>query len=163
MKITETEKDQSAAEYSPEYAERELSAVEITDISTAGEGIGRIGDLEKTMTLEECCVYVKHRLKLGSLKVFGDMDKKVSRLAISPGSGKTAVAPAIAKGADVLVTGDIGHHDGLDAVEQGLSVIDAGHYGTEYIFIDDMKQFLEDKLPVLEIVATPVVHPFQVI
>ena len=115
------------------------------------------------MTLEECCVYVKHRLKLGSLKVFGDMDKKVSRLAISPGSGKTAVAPAIAKGADVLVTGDIGHHDGLDAVEQGLSVIDAGHYGTEYIFIDDMKQFLEDKLPVLEIVATPVVHPFQVI
>ena len=127
------------------------------------EGIGRIGDLEKTMTLEECCVYVKHRLKLGSLKVFGDMDKKVSRLAISPGSGKSAVAPAIAKGADVLVTGDKGHHDGLDAVEQGLSVIDAGHYGTEYIFIDDMKRFLEEKLPVLEIVTTPIVHPFQVI
>lgn len=127
------------------------------------EGIGRIGELEKTMTLEECCVYVKHRLKLGSLKVFGDMEQKVSRLAISPGSGKTAVAPAIEKGADVLVTGDIGHHDGLDAVEQGLAVIDAGHYGTEYIFIDDMKQFLEEKLPVLEIVTTPIVHPFQVI
>lgn len=127
------------------------------------EGIGRIGELEKTMTLEECCVYVKHRLKLGSLKVFGDMEQKVSRLAISPGSGRTAVAPAIEKGADVLVTGDIGHHDGLDAVEQGLAVIDAGHYGTEYIFIDDMKQFLEEKLPVLEIVTTPIVHPFQVI
>ena len=144
-----------------------IKNTQVLDVTMSGdggeEGIGRIGDLEKTMTLEECCVYVKHRLKLGSLKVFGDMDKKVSRLAISPGSGKTAVAPAIAKGADVLVTGDIGHHDGLDAVEQGLSVIDAGHYGTEYIFIDDMKQFLEDKLPVLEIVATPVVHPFQVI
>lgn len=144
-----------------------IKNTQVLDVTMSGdggeEGIGRIGDLEKTMTLEECCVYVKHRLKLGSLKVFGDMDKKVSRLAISPGSGKTAVAPAIAKGADVLVTGDIDHHDGLDAVEQGLSVIDAGHYGTEYIFIDDMKQFLEDKLPVLEIVATPVVHPFQVI
>ena len=144
-----------------------IKNTQVLDVTMSGNGgeerIGRIGDLEKTMTLEECCVYVKHRLKLGSLKVFGDMDKKVSRLAISPGSGKTAVAPAIAKGADVLVTGDIGHHDGLDAVEQGLSVIDAGHYGTEYIFIDDMKQFLEDKLPVLEIVATPVVHPFQVI
>ena len=144
-----------------------IKNTQVLDVTMSGdggeEGIGRIGDLEKTMTLEECCVYVKHRLNLGSLKVFGDMDKKVSRLAISPGSGKTAVAPAIAKGADVLVTGDIGHHDGLDAVEQGLSVIDAGHYGTEYIFIDDMKQFLEDKLPVLEIVATPVVHPFQVI
>lgn len=127
------------------------------------EGIGRVGDLEKPMTLEECCVYVKHKLKLGSLKVFGDMNGIVSRLAVSPGSGKSAVAPAIAKGADVLVTGDIGHHDGLDAVEQGLAVIDAGHYGTEYIFIDDMKHFLEDKLPVLDVMTTPIVHPFQVI
>ena len=127
------------------------------------EGIGRIGELEKTMTLEECCVYVKHKLNLGSLKVFGDMQAEVSRLAISPGSGKTAIAAAIAKGADVLVTGDIGHHDGLDAVEQGLAVIDAGHYGTEYIFIDDMRRFLEDKLPVLDVITTPVIHPFQVI
>ena len=127
------------------------------------EGIGRIGELEKPMTLEECCVYVKHKLNLGSLKVFGDMQAEVSRLAISPGSGKTAIAAAIAKGADVLVTGDIGHHDGLDAVEQGLSVIDAGHYGTEYIFIDDMRRFLEDKLPVLDVITTPVIHPFQVI
>lgn len=127
------------------------------------EGIGRIGSLKEAMTLEECCVYVKHKLELGSLKVFGDMQAKVSRLAVSPGSGKTAVAAAIAKGADVLVTGDIGHHEGLDAVEQGLAVIDAGHYGTEYIFIDDMKKFLEEKLPVLEVVTTPVIHPFQVI
>lgn len=127
------------------------------------EGIGRIGELEKPMTLEECCVYVKHKLNLGSLKVFGDMQAEVSRLAISPGSGKTAIAAAIAKGADVLVTGDIGHHDGLDAVEQGLAVIDAGHYGTEYIFIDDMRNFLTDKLPVLDVMTTPVIHPFQVV
>ena len=127
------------------------------------EGIGRIGELERPMTLEECCVYVKHRLNLGSLKVFGDMQAEVSRLAISPGSGKTAIAAAIAKGADVLVTGDIGHHDGLDAVEQGLCVIDAGHYGTEYIFIEDMRKFLEDKLSVLDVITMPVIHPFQVI
>lgn len=127
------------------------------------EGIGRIGTLEKKMTLEECCVYVKHKLGLGSLKVFGDMERQVTRLAVSPGSGKSAVGPAIAKGADVLVTGDIGHHDGLDAVEQGLSVIDAGHYGTEYIFIEDMKAFFTDKLPGIDIVTDPVRHPFQII
>ena len=127
------------------------------------EGIGRIGSLEQPVTLEECCVYIKHKLNLGSLKVFGDMDAKVSRLAISPGSGKSVIGAAIAKGADILVTGDIGHHEGLDAVEQGLLVIDAGHYGTEYIFIDDMKRFLEDKLPVLQVTAAPVIHPFQVI
>ena len=144
---------------------RDTEVLDETMEDTEGnkEGIGRVGTLESPMTLEECCVYVKHKLNLGSTKVFGDMDKKVQRLAVSPGSGKTAIAAALKKGADVLVTGDIGHHDGIDAVEQGLSVIDAGHYGTEYIFIDDMKRFLNEKLPVLEVMTEPVIHPFQVI
>ena len=127
------------------------------------QGIGRIGNLEKPMTLEECCVFVKHKLKLGSLKVFGDMGKTVRRIAVSPGSGKSAISVALRKGADVLVTGDIGHHDGIDAVEQGLAVIDAGHYGTEYIFLDDMKRFFNVRLPEIETAAEPVIHPFQVV
>lgn len=134
--------------------------------SAAGEkeqGIGRIGNLEKPMTLAECCAYVKHKLKLGSVKVFGEMDQTVYRIAVSPGAGESEIPVAISKGADVLVTGDIGHHEGLDAVAQGMAVIDAGHYGTEYIFMDDMKKFLTDKLPGLETETAPVVHPFQVL
>lgn len=127
------------------------------------EGIGRVGKLEKPMTLEECCVYVKHKLNLGSIKVFGDMGRMVRRMAVSPGSGKSAISAALRKGADVLVTGDIGHHDGIDAVEQGLCIIDAGHYGTEYIFLEDMQRFLNEKLPGLEVTSEPVIHPFQVV
>lgn len=130
------------------------------EIGGREEGIGRIGSLEKSMTLRECCGYVKERLGLDFVKVSGDLDREVRRLAVSPGSGKSAVAPAIAKGADVLVTGDIGHHDRLDAWEQGLAVIDAGHYGTEYIFIEDMKQFLEKRLDGAEIRTAPAAHPF---
>lgn len=139
--------------------------LDVTQTDEVGEekGIGRIGELPETMTLEECCVYVKHKLELGSLKVFGDMNRPVRRLAILPGSGKSDIPVALAKGADVLVTGDIGHHDGLDAVEQGLAIIDAGHYGTEYIFIEDMKQFLNRKLPVLDVLTDPVEHPFQIV
>ena len=95
--------------------------------------------------------------------MFGNLENKVQRLAVSPGSGKSAVKPAIQKGADVLVTGDIGHHEGLDAVEQDLCIIDAGHYGTEYMFIEDMKRFLEAKLEGTEIISAPVAHPFQII
>ncbi len=143
---------------------RDAQVLEVTcDSEGKPEGIGRVGNLEKPMTLEECSVYVKHKLNLGSLKVFGDMSRTVRRIAVSPGSGKSMIGPALEKKADVLVTGDIGHHEGLDAVEQGLCIIDAGHYGTEYIFIDDMKHFLENKLPVLEVGTEPVIHPFQVI
>ena len=122
-----------------------------------------MGLLPEEMTLEECCVYVKHKLKLGSVKVFGDMKQPVKKLAVSPGSGKSAIDPSILKKADVLVTGDIGHHEGLDAAAQGVAVIDAGHYGTEYTFIEDMKNFLEERLPAAEIITAPIVHPFQVL
>ena len=127
------------------------------------EGIGRVGKLPVPLTLEECSAYVRHKLKLGPVKVFGSLDLTIRRMAISPGSGKSAVEPALEKGADVLVTGDMGHHEGIDAWEQGLSVIDAGHYGTEYIFMEDMEKFLARKLPGLKVVTAPAMHPFQIL
>ncbi len=76
------------------------------------------------MTLEECCVYVKHKLELGSVKVFGDLDEAVGKdLRFLRDPGKAAIAPAVSKGADVLVTGDIGHHEGLDAAAQGFRLL----------------------------------------
>ena len=41
--------------------------------------------LEREMTLEECCLYVKHKLKLGSVKVYGDMKKMYIVLLFLPG------------------------------------------------------------------------------
>ncbi len=126
-------------------------------------GIGRVGNLMRPMTLKECCELVKNKLKLSSVKVFGNMDSQLFSAAVSPGSGKDAVDPAIEKGAQVLITGDIGHHVGLDSMEQGLAIIDAGHYGTEYIFVEDMKKFLENQIANVKFVAAPVQHPFQVV
>lgn len=144
-----------------------LQDTEVLDVTMEqdgkAEGIGRVGSLSREMTLRECCAYVKEKLKLDTVKVFGNLEQPVKRLAISPGSGKSEVTPAVFKGADVLVTGDIGHHEGLDAVAQGVAVIDAGHYGTEYIFIEDMKAFLEEKTNDIEILTAPVMHPFQVL
>lgn len=61
-----------------------LTDTEVLDVTmntqTKEEGIGRVGSLPKEMTLEECCVYVKHKLKLGSVKVFGDMKQPVKDL-----------------------------------------------------------------------------------
>ena len=48
------------------------------------------------------------------------------------------------KRADVLITGDITHHDGLDAVNDGICVIDATHYGLEHLFIDKIKSDLDN-------------------
>ena len=97
------------------------------------------------------------------LKVFGNLKQNVHRVAICPGSGKSDIDQAIAAGADVYVTGDIGHHEGIDAVAQGLAIIDGGHYGIEHIFIEDMRQYLEKNLKDVEVIAAPIIHPFLLV
>lgn len=137
--------------------------LEVTRDGEQPEGIGRVADLASPAPLREICWSVKDRFHLGAVKVFGDMDQPVSRIAISPGSGKSMIKAALDKKADVLITGDIDHHTGIDAVAQGLAVIDAGHYGIEHIFIEDVKEYLKEKLEGVEVKASPVRHPFQIV
>lgn len=127
------------------------------------EGIGRIGNLPRQMTLEDCAAYVKQRCNLPSVRMFGPAAKLVSKAALVPGSGKSFIRQALAQKADVLLTGDIGHHDGLDALEQGLAVIDAGHYGLEKIFSSYMEEVLRRELPGVKIHIAREEAPFQTI
>lgn len=135
--------------------------LEVTGEET--EGIGRIGLLQEEITLQKCCELVKTAFSLENVKVFGNLDAIVRRIAICPGSGKSVIKTALCKGADVLVTGDIGHHEGIDAVAQGMSIIDAGHYGLEHIFINDMIGYLKENLPGLEVQGEQIRHPFIII
>lgn len=140
------------------------TVLEVTgaDLEGTEEGIGRIADIEP-VTLGGLCVRVKDAFLLDTVKVFGNRDRTVRRMAVCPGSGKSVIGEAISKGADVLVTGDIGHHEGIDAAAQGLAVIDAGHYGLEYIFMEDIKRYLMERIPGVRIETAPVAHPFAVV
>ena len=137
--------------------------LEITSVSEREEGIGRYGSLKKEMTVRECCEEVKQAFSLENVKVFGDLERKVKTAAISPGSGKSVISNALQAGVDVLITGDIDHHEGIDAVAQNMTVIDAGHYGVEHIFIPYMEQYLKREAKELEIAVQPLTFPFQII
>ena len=141
-----------------------LGRQEVLDVTCeeAGEdkGIGRVGYLEEPSDLELCCETVKKAFSLDAVRVFGNLKMQVHKAAVCPGSGKSVIQDALNKGADVLITGDIGHHEGIDAVAQGMAVIDAGHYGMEHIFAEDMKGFLTEHLPGVEIITAPVRHPY---
>lgn len=144
----------------------DAQVLEVTGVSedeSQAEGIGRIADFADVVTLRQCCEKVKEAFLLDTVKVFGDLEKKITRIAICPGSGKSVIHTALQKGADVLVTGDIGHHDGIDAVAQGLVIIDAGHYGLEHIFIKDMVEYLTEQLADVDVKGADIVHPFTVL
>ncbi|MDD2969412.1 MAG: Nif3-like dinuclear metal center hexameric protein [Lachnospiraceae bacterium] len=129
----------------------------------AKEGIGRIGMVSKTMTLEGCAQHTKNVFGMEHVRVYGEADKLIHKAAISPGSGGDMIKDAIRKGADVLITGDIKHHEALDALEEGICIIDAGHYGTEKLFSMYIKEYLEREIPELSVIILRENNPFWII
>lgn len=133
------------------------------EIDSKGVGIGKVGNLKKPLSLKKLSKLVKDKLDVPFVTIYGEdiCDSKIKRIAISPGSGKGMSAYAIAAGAQVLITGDITHHDGLDASEDGLTIIDASHYGTEHIFVNDMKKKLHSIDSKLEIKTERISYPIS--
>ena len=122
-------------------------------------GVGFIGALPEPLTVPELAQRLRQQFDLKGL-VYYDAKQPVSRVAVCPGSGRGMLEAALGAGAQVLITGDMGHHEGIDAVAQGLAVIDGGHYGIEHIFVEDMRNYLEEHFPELKVETEPVRHPF---
>lgn len=126
-------------------------------------GIGCIGEFGMELTAQECCQLVKEAFQLPHVRLFGEKGTKIKKAAVCPGSGKSMIGEALAGGAQIYITGDIGHHDGLDAMDQGLSIIDAGHYGIEQIFIPHMEAWMKTNFGELEVKRAKQGEPFEVI
>lgn len=108
-------------------------------------GIGRIGNLLKEMSLQEFANVVKNKLGNEYIRIYGDIDSKVKRIAVVGGSGADFMANAKEKGADVIVTGDVRSFEAQYAEEIGLAVIDAEHYYTEKVILEMLKEYLGRK------------------
>ena len=124
------------------------------------EGLGRAGDLEVPMSLREFAGFVRNAFRLDSVRVYGNPERVIRRCAVCTGSGKSLLADVFASGAQVYVTGDIDHHTGLDAVADGLCIIDAGHYGTEYMFMEAMEDQLKRRFPDLLLSTAKIEEPY---
>ncbi|HEY8338980.1 MAG TPA: Nif3-like dinuclear metal center hexameric protein [Egibacteraceae bacterium] len=101
------------------------------DADRPARGFGRVGDLPEALPLRHVADRIALDLPAPHLRVAGDLDAVVRRVAVCGGAGDAFVDEARAAGADVYVTGDLRHHVALDARTQGLALIDAGHHATE--------------------------------
>lgn len=126
-------------------------------------GIGRVGMLKKEMTLLEFAEYVKTCFKLPTVQIHGNKDRTIAKVAVSGGSGKDMVSYAVQAKADVLVSGDFDYHTGIDAIAEGIALIDAGHYGTEYMFIEYVVQTLSELFTEVEVSGAKTALPSWVI
>lgn len=119
-------------------------AYDIYPLDNKGEilGLGRIGNLKKEMTLREFAFFVKKAFSVEGLRVVGNLDDKVKKVAVLGGDGNKYVSSALFKGADVFVTGDLYYHVAHDAMMDGLNMIDPGH-NVEKIMKEAVQTFLE--------------------
>ena len=107
-------------------------------------GLGRIGDLKEPMNFAEFADFTKKTLKTPFVRVCGGKTAAVSRVAVAGGSCAEIIPEAVRKGADVIVTGDMKYHDMINYSEQGISIIDAGHYPTEIIALGIFEDILKN-------------------
>jgi len=110
------------------------SALCLQGIENAGypDSCVRVGTLPTPLNAMEFSSYVAKRLR-AEVRRYGDMDFPINRVAVGPGSGGDGVEAAIQADAQCYVVGEMKHHDLLWSCEQGLVVLEAGHYATEAV------------------------------
>lgn len=120
-----------------------LGLANIRTFSDGESDTGRIGVLQAETPLAEFCAFVKSTLKCDALSVSAHTGT-VKTVAVLGGSGKDFIRGAIAAGADVLVSGELGYNNMAEAAEMGISLIEAGHFFTENIICDYFSKMLTD-------------------
>ncbi len=104
----------------------------VLEPSPLGEGgIGRVGHLPRARTLKDLAHLLMETLPSPWARVVGEPERKVERVAVCPGSGGDLWPKALALGAQVLITGDVKHHQAREALENHLALLDLGHFATE--------------------------------
>lgn len=128
-------------------------------------GIGRIGILKEKVSLQSFCEQVKQALSVPAVRVVGDSQKEIKKIAIVGGSGEKYINQAKQQGVDVLITGDMTFHTAQDALQMGLAIIDPGHH-VEKVMIEGTINYLQRKVnnEQLEIIPSKIsTEPFQFI
>lgn len=114
-----------------------------------GISIGYVCDCDEIMS---CELAKKVKSVLGNTVVrYVDSPKAIRRIAVCSGSGGSLLGCAMAKKADAFITGDIKHDVFIDAFNNDICLVDAGHYYTENIFFDLISEKLRQAFGGLEV------------
>ena len=122
----------------------------------------RYGEFDAPVTLEKLAAQAAEALH-GPVVPYGGAQRLVTRWAICSGAGGSETAEAAVNGAQVLLTGEVKHHEALDAMERGLCVLEAGHFFTEFCAARQLQKHLQERWDALQYNVKGLasdVHPF---
>lgn len=123
-----------------------LEGWECADCPSKSQGLGRVGELAEETSLKALAGMVKERLNSRFVRITGDPEMLVSRVALCTGSGSGLMKEFLGSGAQVYISGDLKYHDARDAEAAGVGLIDAGHFPSEHIVVENLRSRLERAL-----------------
>jgi dinuclear metal center YbgI/SA1388 family protein len=91
----------------------------------------RIGRLPAATSVFKLARKIAGDLGIPNVRVISKDDAEVQTLFLAAGSGMSYLGEAMRLNVAVMVTGDVRYHAAREALEMGMPVIDAGHYGLE--------------------------------
>ena len=129
-------------------------------------GLGRVGTLAQPMALAAFADRVAHELPATAqgVRISGDPDALIERVAVCGGSGESLAGVADEAGADVFVTSDAKHHRTMDhRAGGGCAIIDVAHWASEWPWLDLAARLLREDLgnTVDTVVSTHVTDPWS--
>jgi dinuclear metal center YbgI/SA1388 family protein len=119
-------------------------------------GSGVIGELETPMNTMEFLKRLKIQMQTPLVRYTAPIQEKIQKVAICGGAGSFLLNAAIARKADVFITGDFKYHQFFDADGQ-IVIADIGHFESEQFTIELFYEILIKKLPNFALYLTKVI------
>lgn len=108
-------------------------------------GYGAFGELNSPLTKEKFFDHIKNNLQTDFFCYSDYKINEIKKVAVCGGSGKDLIQSAINNKCDAFITADINYHSYAEFGDKIL-LIDAGHYTTEVIILDKLKELLQNFL-----------------
>ncbi len=128
------------------------------EVTRTEDPILRLGTVEPT-TAENLAGKIAKTL---NTKVrYADAGKTIKKIAICTGAGCSLIEAA--GEIDAFITGDASHHNFLDCIQAGITLIAAGHYETEIVVVPVLVKKLQAQFPDIEIIDIKQENPIKFI
>jgi dinuclear metal center YbgI/SA1388 family protein len=125
-------------------------------------GIGRIGPLAKPVALGALARNLRSRLQADCTAMVGQADRIVRRAILCAGSAGSLPFRQRLESDDVIITGEMRHHDALTVLRHGASAITLGHWSSERHALHAVADHLRGTLAAVEVgLSTADCEPFR--
>ncbi|MGA2916549.1 MAG: Nif3-like dinuclear metal center hexameric protein [Sedimentisphaerales bacterium] len=117
-------------------------------------GLGRIGFLEKPMSLSAILKKIKAATGAKAAGIVGNKNRKVKKAAVCAGSCGKLIMTVLSEKCDLYLTGEIKHHQAIAAQEAGVTVICLSHTVSERFILKKVAKELQKSLKGVKIIVS---------